>query len=386
MPLATSTRHFIGLMSGTSLDGVDGVLLRMADAGMSVAHACHLDMPDDLRQSLLALNTSGPDELHRSALATNRLMQLYAQAVQHLLAVSGLSPKDVTAVGAHGQTVRHHPPQPPLSGAPGSRANAHTPWSAYTLQLADPALLVELTGIPVVADFRRRDVAAGGQGAPLVPAFHRAMFAVPGERVVVLNIGGMANITVLNPDGTVQGCDTGPGNVLLDMWCERHTGQRMDSDGAWAGRGRVVPELLAAMQQDPCFHKGDGPRSTGRDHFHADWLHARCQGFEHLDSTDVQATLCELTAWSIAKALPKATDRVVVCGGGVFNTTLMDSIKALVAPATVQASDACGLPAMEVEAAAFAWLASQTLNQAPGNVTAVTGAEGPRVLGAIYPA
>lgn len=372
--------HFIGLMSGTSVDGVDGVLASIhGDGSVAVRHACHLDMPVELRQTLLALNTSGPNELHQAALAANRLAQLYARAVLTLLDISGLNASQISAIGAHGQTIRHQP------CSPGHRAAPDVPWPAYTLQLNNAALLAELTGISVVADFRTRDVAAGGQGAPLVPAFHRAVFAQPGQSVAVANIGGMANVTLISAGGDTHGFDTGPGNALMDMWCEQHLGQPFDARGAWAATGQVSASLLALMQQDQFFQLS-GPRSTGRDHFHATWLSGKLEGHDHLVPVDVQATLCELTAWSISRSITNRVKKAVVCGGGVFNDTLMDRLTQRLAPVPVIASDDAGIPAMEVEAAAFAWLASQTLLGLPGNVTEVTGAAGPRILGAVYPA
>ncbi len=372
-------------MSGTSLDGVDGVLFHADGDRLSVSQAAHRVMPGPLRQTLLALNASGPDELHCAALAANQLAQLSAQVVHSLLQQSGLAASEVTAIGSHGQTVRHCP------GSGGQRATLDQPWAHYTLQLNNPALLAELTGITVVADFRSRDVAAGGQGAPLVPAFHQAMFAHVGQRVAVVNVGGMANATLLGLDrpGHVSGFDTGPGNVLMDLWCERHTGQRFDANGAWAASGQSVPALLARMQQDPYFSL-HGPRSTGRDHFNARWLDAHLQAHlgagGNLQPQDVQATLCALTTWSIARTLPSILDKVVVCGGGSFNATLMSELARQLGGLPVVTSDALGLPAMQVEAAAFAWLAMQTLAARPGNVKEVTGAAGPRILGAIYPA
>ncbi|MBA4254411.1 MAG: anhydro-N-acetylmuramic acid kinase [Polaromonas sp.] len=370
---------FIGLMSGTSLDGVDGVLLSMSGEAPRVAHACHLDMPEALRQTLLTLNSSGPDELHKGALAANALAQLYAQAVHSLLRTAGLSAAQISAIGAHGQTVRHQP------GTPGQTASTHRPWHAYTLQLNNPALLAELTGITVVADFRSRDVAAGGQGAPLVPAFHHAVFAETHKNVAVVNIGGMANVTLMSANGHTTGFDTGPGNVLMDLWAEQHLGQRYDAHGAWAASGQTSNELLTAMQQD-AFFQISGPRSTGRDHFHAEWLQAKLRGHAPLPPADVQATLCELSVWSIVRTLTPPIDKLVVCGGGVFNRALMAGLSNRLPNTPVVASDVLGIPAMEVEAAAFAWLASQTLRGHAGNLTQVTGAAAPRILGAIYPA
>ena len=373
--------HHIGLMSGTSLDGLDGVILRRDGHALTVAHAVHLDMPANLRGQLLALNSTGHNELHLANLAANDLVRGYAQVVDKLLSDSGLPRNDIRAIGAHGQTVRHQPAQP------GARANVDTPWVAYTTQLNNPALLAELTGLTVVADFRSRDVAAGGQGAPLVPAFHRAVFSQPDAHVAVVNIGGMANVTLLSQDGSVKGFDTGPGNVLMDLWCERHTGQRFDANGAWGARGKAHAGLLGHMLHDPYFSL-TGPKSTGRELFNAGWIdqHLAACDTALMAAPDVQATLCALTASSIALALPGDVQRVVVCGGGAFNTQLMLGLQRALRNASVAPSDNVGLPAMDVEAAAFAWLAEQTLLGMPGNMVAVTGAAGPRILGAIYPA
>jgi anhydro-N-acetylmuramic acid kinase len=382
---SSATRAYIGLMSGTSMDGVDAVLLeaRWEQATgwhFQATHAHHVPMPPPLRQACLDLNRPGPNELHQAALAANALSQWYASAVAGLLVHAQRDASSITALGAHGQTVRHCPPV-----SSGTFPTLNTAWTAYTVQLLNPALLAELTGITVTADFRSRDVAAGGQGAPLVPAFHQAVFADPQHPIAVLNLGGMANLTVLTPQGTVSGFDTGPGNALLDAWCERHTGQTFDADGRWAATGTPQADLLAHWLADPYFHRS-GPRSTGRDHFHEGWVHQGCALMGRvLSPEDVQATLLDLTVHSIAHALSGVSvERVVVCGGGVFNAQLMSKLRHALAPVAVVLSDACGLPAMHVEAAAFGWLAHQTLMGDTGNVVQVTGARGPRILGAIY--
>lgn len=376
--------HYIGLMSGTSLDGVDGVVLAQRANGWQIVEARHTPMPADLRQAFLALNEAGPNELHQAALAGNALAELYARTVEDLLSATGLVASDIAAIGAHGQTVRHRP------APPGQHPGTSASWQAYTLQINQPALLAELTGIAVVADFRSRDVAAGGQGAPLVPGYHHAMFARPGLETVVVNIGGMANATVLHASGDVIGFDTGPGNVLMDLWCERHTGQALDHSGAWGATGTAAPTLLHRLQQDP-FFAWIGPRSTGRDYFHLAWLQQHLQAAYPAHSPqpmpqDIQATLRALTAWSIARAVPLQAAQVVVCGGGVFNKALMNELRQLLSPRELLTTDELGIPAMQVEAAAFAWLAMCTCQGLPGNITAVTGAKGPRVLGALYPA
>lgn len=368
----------IGLMSGTSLDGVDGVLIRWhpQGSGFETLARAHGRFDIDFRQELLALNAPGANELHRAALAANRLSVQASAVVAELLASTGLEPGDVAALGLHGQTVRHRPGEFDGTG--------------YTLQLHNASLLAELTGIDVICDFRSRDVAAGGQGAPLVPAFHAGVFQQGDHDVAVLNLGGIANLTLLPADGRIAGYDCGPANVLMDIWAQQHLGQAFDSGGAWAASGVVVPSLLQRWQAEPFFARR-GPKSTGRDLFSAQWLNAA--GLSGHRPEDVQATLCELTAWCVdlhlARDLPAAR-QLWVCGGGALNGELMRrldrAMKARCGPASVAASTRdAGLDPMDVEAAAFAWLAWRFLHRAPGNVVGVTGAKGPRVLGALYP-
>jgi anhydro-N-acetylmuramic acid kinase len=365
--------YYIGLMSGTSLDGVDGVLADCGASSTRVLHHAYRPFPAELAAELLALNRSGPDELHRAALAANALVRIYASVVSELLQASGVPAGAIAAIGAHGQTVRHRP------GA--------FDGTGYTLQLNNPALLAELSRITVVADFRSRDVAAGGQGAPLVPAFHRALFGRPGQTVAVLNLGGMSNLSILRDDA-VLGFDCGPGNALLDAWCRQHTGQPYDDQGRWGAGGSVQQELLASLLQEPFFDQPP-PKSTGRDLFHPGWLQERLERHAALRPVDVQATLSELTARSCATELQRHAPgcrRLIVCGGGAFNTQLMQRLRALLPGVAVVASDAEGLPPLQVEAAAFAWLARKTLQRETGSLESVTGARGARVLGAIYPA
>lgn len=357
-------------MSGTSLDGVDGVLMRLsADGRPQTLAGAALPMPDALRAELLALNTAGHDELERAARAANALARLYAQAVQRLLDETGLPASAVTAIGAHGQTVRHRPEQ------------------GYTIQLNAPALLAELTGIDVVADFRSRDVAAGGQGAPLVPPFHAAMFG-DGTSRAVLNLGGIANLTLLAPGQAPRGFDTGPANVLLDLWCRRHTGQEFDADGRWAAGGRIDAALLQALIAGEPWLRLPPPKSTGRDLFNAAWLDIRLAGWNNTAPADVQATLQRFTAQTVADALnaalPQAAE-VLVCGGGARNAGLMrDLADTLGRP--VRATDEAGIAAQWMEALAFAWLAQMHVDGFKAGVPEVTGARGPRALGALYPA
>lgn len=366
--------HYIGLMSGTSMDGVDGVLVEFSDMRCMVTHHQSAPLGPALRAELLALNTSGPDELHRAALAANALARVYAQVVQALLADSQLAASAIRAIGAHGQTVRHRPGLYDGTG--------------YTLQLNSPALLAELTGITVVADLRSRDVAAGGQGAPLVPAFHQQVFGRAGQDTLVLNVGGISNLSVLAADGGVLGFDCGPGNALMDSWCQQHTGQPFDRDGAWAASGQVIPALLQRLLDEP-FLQQPPPKSTGRDLFNRDWLAAKLQGFIDGAAHDVQATLTEFTAQVCAhsaQAHGLRSDVLLVCGGGAFNQHLMARLQALLPALPVRPTDSQGLPAQQVEAAAFAWLARQALLGVAGNLPSVTGARGARVLGAIYSA
>jgi anhydro-N-acetylmuramic acid kinase len=374
---------FIGLMSGTSLDGVDGVLVDFAgDAVRILAHA-YAPFPTTLRAELLELNTSGADEIHRSALAANALVVQYAQVVSQLQARSGCASQDVAAIGAHGQTVRH---RPQMFGGTG-----------YTVQLNNAALLAELTGINVVADFRSRDVAAGGQGAPLVPAFHREMFGRAHEAVAVLNIGGIGNVTLL-PDQSgeeadeILGFDCGPGNALMDDWCQKHRGLPFDRGGQWAASGTVHGPLLQRMLAEPYFGQAP-PKSTGRDLFNASWLQACLAGLDTLLPVDVQATLAELTVICCSDCInsyQKYSKLLIVCGGGALNTHVMRGLQRCLDSIKVVTSDVLGVPPLQVEAAAFAWLARKALLREPAGLPRVTGAkkgtpEGARILGAIYP-
>lgn len=361
-------------MSGTSLDGVDGVLVDLSATPRLLAHE-HRPFPPDLREELFALNRpAGTNELHRAALASNGVAQAYAAVVHALLVRSALAASDVAAIGAHGQTVRHRP------GQPGHRG--------YTLQLLNAAQLAEDCGIDVVADLRSRDVAAGGQGAPLVPAFHAAVFARPGVDAAVLNLGGIANLTLLSADGTVRGFDTGPGNALLDHWTLAHLGRDYDEGGAWAASGVVHAGLLRALCEEPYF-SAPPPKSTGRDLFEPGWLQARLDPFPGVVPEDVQATLLALTVSTVAtslRTLAPSTTLLRVCGGGARNTALMHRLAEALPGVDVQDTAVDGIAPEHVEAFAFAWLAKAFMERQPGNLAAVTGAAGPRILGALYPA
>jgi len=374
---------YIGLMSGTSLDGVDAALVDLQGVPRLMASR-YSAFPQELRDQLLDLHADGDAELHRAALVSNRLGMLYAEAVQRLLAQAHTPAHEVAAIGCHGQTVRHRPEE------------------GYTLQLNNASLLAEYTGISVVADFRSRDIAAGGNGAPLVPAFHAACFRDADTHRAIINIGGIANVTALPPargagsEAAVTGFDTGPGNMLLDAWVRQHLGAEHDTGGAFAGSGKVQETLLAACLADPYFAMPP-PKSTGRDRFHREWLQAMLgrlgvEGASGLPPEDVQATLAELTAQSIAQALARwcpHTTAAYVCGGGVHNRDLMQRLERQLAAgptkATLASTEVLGMHPDWVEAMAFAWLAQQAIERHPANLPAVTGARGPRILGAIHP-
>jgi anhydro-N-acetylmuramic acid kinase len=368
MPAPSARVLFIGLMSGTSLDGIDAVLADCsAPVPRTLAHH-HLALPGALRDELLALNVAGADEIHRGHVAAQVLARTYAQSVEALLARAGTPATAIRAIGTHGQTVRHRPDL------------------GYTVQLNAPALLAELTGIDVVADFRSRDIAAGGQGAPLAPGFHQVAFGGAAPRAVV-NIGGIANVTAVGGGATI-GFDTGPGNVLIDAWMAAKFAAPYDVGGALAATAEADEALVAAWMDHPYFTAAP-PKSTGRDLFTLDWV-LRAPRALQLPPAVVLASLTELTARSIGAAIVRwveAAEAVVVCGGGARNLTLMQALQRSVGAARpVSSSDALGVPADQVEALAFAWLAHRHLERAAGNLPGVTGARGPRVLGALYPA
>lgn len=357
-------------MSGTSLDGVDAVLVNFSGSSFSLQHTSYLPYDQSLQSALLGLNQCGENELHRAALLSNRLSALYAQAVTHLLEKSRINPEEITAIGCHGQTVRHCP----------------QPESGYSIQLVNGALLTELTGITVVTDFRNRDIAAGGQGAPLVPAFHHEIFAHRDIHRLIINIGGIANITSLPISGCVSGFDCGPGNMLMDAWCLKHTGMVYDHNGSWAASGRVIDNLLQHLLSFPYFSQLP-PKSTGREMFGLDWLQSCLAGNEA--ARDVQSTLLQLTVQTIADSVqtcyPTARE-LYLCGGGAHNSALVDRLQQELPDRSINRTDALGIGVDWVEACAFSWLAQQTMERAPGNLPAVTGAAGSRVLGAVYPA
>jgi anhydro-N-acetylmuramic acid kinase len=367
---------YIGLMSGTSADGIDAALVDMQSSPRLIA-TCNQPFPDHLRQRIHAICQPGDDEIDRMGTLDVELGKYFAECSLELIQSAGASPKDIIAIGSHGQTIRHRPP----NSSPSHSGNH------FTLQIGDPNLIAELTGITTVADFRRRDMAVGGQGAPLVPAFHRAIFhSLTTDRVIV-NIGGMANITWLPANGETCGFDTGPGNVLMDIWINEHQGQGYDKGGQWAASGTVVPELLSSLLAEPFFKK-PYPKSTGREDFNRQWLarhliQSSCQAAPK----DIQATLLELTARSISDSIQQLSHtpkQLLICGGGAFNDHLVGRIGYLLPECPVSTTASFGIDPQWIEAMAFAWLASQTLNHRPGNLCAVTGAKREVILGGIY--
>ncbi len=357
-------------MSGTSLDGVDAVLVNFNAPNPSLIQTLFRFYDNELRGQLLSLQQPGFNELHRTAMLDKQLSCLYAEVVIDLLANAGIGAKQIIAIGCHGQTVRHCPEVE----------------KCYTVQLVNAALLAELTHITVVSDFRSRDMAAGGQGAPLVPAFHHALFKSALCHRVIVNIGGIANITSLDPNNTIIGFDCGPGNILLDAWCLHHTGEIYDNNGQWAATGKVISSLLKNLLNDLFFSR-QPPKSTGRELFNFQWLEKKLLGNEL--PQDVQATLLQLTVLTIAKAIAEycaTATEIYICGGGAHNVLLISQLADAMPDKKVALIDKLGVAADWVEAFAFAWLAQQAILRKTGSLSAVTGAKGDRILGAIYPA
>lgn len=371
------TAMYIGIMSGTSMDGID--LVAASFEPLTLHATLTVSLPEELREELLALSQPDDNEIERMGTADVAFASLVGQSVLRLIEENQLNKPDIVAIGHHGQTIRHRP---------------HL---GFSLQIGDPNLIAEITGLPVVSDFRRRDLAAGGQGAPLVPAFHQALFQHPTINRIILNLGGIANISVLpagNP-AQVYGYDTGPANILMDAWCKRHTGQHYDQDGAWAANGNPIAPLMDIMQRHDYFGKKP-PKSTGREDFNLEWLDHQLDEWRHqadYDANDdlpenIQATLLKLTVRPIKKAVARcglSGGELYVCGGGAFNKTLMEQLRWKLGKHdwTVESSELVGLAPTWVEATAFAWLAKQRIEQQPANLPAVTGARGLRVLGTV---
>ncbi len=363
---------FVGIMSGTSLDGVDAALVVFENGACQLQDTQFLAYPESLKTELLALHTPQHNELEAASILGCRLAHLYADTVKQLLGKAKVNAADISAIGCHGQTIRHRPEL------------------GFTLQIGNNALLAELTNITVVGDFRSRDIAAGGQGAPLVPAFHKAMFASADKNRAIINIGGIANITYLPTSGKALGFDSGPGNMLLDSWTKLKTGKDYDKDGAWSATGVVLQTLLSRTLAEPYFALPP-PKSTGRDLFNDHWFNdhwlKQHQLYPHLRPQDVARTLVALTVQSIHDAISLMdVDEVYVCGGGAHNSLLMHSLQEMLGSKLLTTTDALGVGVDWVEAVAFAWLAKQTLENKPSNLPEATGAKGARILGAIYSA
>ena len=363
-----SPERYVGIMSGTSLDGIDAALVEISVDSIKLLGTHYQAYPAPLKTRLLALHHAAHDELHLAALIANELTRSYAQATTCLLQTLDVQPGQVHAIGCHGQTLRHRPEQ------------------GYTVQLGNAALLAELSGITVISDFRSRDIAAGGQGAPLVPAFHNHMLRHPTTHRVIVNIGGICNLTDLKPDCALTGFDCGPGNLLMDAWIAQHRDEHYDKDGAWAASGKIIPALLQALIDEP-FLSAAPPKSSGRDLFNMAWLNRHLHGEE--TPADVQATLLALTGHAIIDSIQRfctGTQEVYLCGGGTHNLALVEYLRAAMPECHIRATDVLGVQADWMEAIAFAWLARQALHGIPTDLRTVTGARHPCILGAIYPA
>ena len=359
---------YVGVMSGTSLDGADAALVDFSSEVPRTLAFATIPFTRELRDEILALSSPGKDSIELAGRVSLEVAEIYARAVEAVLAGAGVARKDIAAIGCHGQTVRHRPDL------------------GFTIQLNDPARVAERSGIDVVADFRRRDMAAGGQGAPLGPAFHEAVFRHPQRSRAVVNIGGISNVTWLPPGGATLGFDCGPGNVLLDGWARRHIGKEYDEDGRWGSRGKTDTKLLERLLAEPYLALMP-PKSTGRELFHLAWLEERLP--HDCDPADVQSTLMDFTARAIVDAIDRhcpGTAEIYLAGGGARNPALVKRISALAGKRPVATTDALGVPTGHVESMAFAWLAMKCVKREPVDLTAATGARAPRVLGAIYPA
>lgn len=365
------TEYYLGLMSGTSADAVDLVIVDFKDNKIELFGNHSFPLSSDIRQQIHALSTPNHNEIDRLGELDQQLGKLFAESINQLLHTYQLTAQHLIAVGSHGQTIRHRPPG--------------TLTHPFTLQIGDPNVIAELTGITTVADFRRRDMAAGGQGAPLVPAFHQAVFHNQIVDRVVVNVGGMANITWLPTSGKTLGFDTGPGNVLMDAWILQHLGKAYDANGDWAASGKVNSDLLQDLLAHPFFHQ-PAPKSTGREAFNVEWLtHELAE--KPVSAVDVQATLLALTAHTIANDINKLTTaacEVFVCGGGAYNLKLMDELSHLLPSSKVASTAKLGIAPEWIEAMAFAWLARQTMLRKNGNLSAVTGAKHEVILGGVY--
>lgn len=364
---------YIGLLSGTSADAIDAALVSFQGDQPQILATQACKYPENIRREIIELYEPGDNEIDRLGVLDNALADLFARSALSLLEKANIQAQDIQAIGCHGQTIRHRP---------------HLAAHRFTLQIGNPSLIAERTGIPTIADFRRRDIACGGQGAPLAPALHQDLFHSNTHNRVVINIGGIANISYLPSQGDVLGFDCGPGNGLMDSWIKSQKGLDYDANGAWAKTGVVNPALLKDLLDTPYFALSP-PKSTGREDFCLSWLETKLEKFETLKPEDVQATLLAFTTNSICNAITRycpATSEVYVCGGGSHNQLLMSKLEELLNPIQLSTTEALGLDPDWVEAVLFAWLAKRTIEGLPGNLPAVTGASHPCVLGAIYPA
>ena len=368
---------FIGLMSGTSVDGIDCALVQIKDEQVQLVHTLQQDIPTEIREQVATLSHSGPGEIERMGVLDRHLGQLFGHAALSLLAAADVSAADITAIGSHGQTIRHRPP-----------SGGHAGEQSFSLQIGDPNTIAEATGITTVADFRRRDIAAGGEGAPLAPAFHRGAFGQEGVNRAIVNIGGIANASLLQGNKLIAGFDTGPGNTLLDHWIERQQHKPFDRDGQWAASGTINAALMEKLMAHP-YLALTGPRSTGKEAFNLPWLFDLLAGLPGIPAEDVQATLAQYTAQTIANAVAGHTTpeikEVYLCGGGAHNGDLVRRLQEALPNCAVSNTSDLGIDPDWVEAATFAWLAQQSLAGLAGNAPEVTGAAGERILGAIHP-
>ncbi len=364
-------KYFIGLMSGTSMDAVDAVLVDFSSAQPNIISTASTVIPNDLKQRLLKLNLEKFIALSKLTEADYQIAKLSADTVQRVIKKTNLTTQDIIAIGSHGQTIYHQPKTDPPS----------------SLQIGDPNLIAEQTQITTVADFRRRDIVCGGEGAPLVPAFHRHAFYSKEKIRTIVNIGGMANITALSTrlNAPIKGFDTGPGNVLMDYWCQKQQNKPYDENGDWAKSGKTNYKLLASFLSDPYF-TAPPPKSTSRERFNENWLNKKIKTNPTLAPENIQATLCELTAQSIINAIElyaPETQQIIICGGGIHNKALMERLHKL-SPHPLSSSEDFGIHPDWVEAVAFAWLAQQTILRQPGNLPSATGASKPAILGGVY--
>ncbi|MCY4045103.1 MAG: anhydro-N-acetylmuramic acid kinase [Cellvibrionales bacterium] len=358
------TARYIGLMSGTSLNSIDCALVSITEGIPKLISSTEGTLPDDIRDEIAALNQPCENDLYQTLTLSRKLGILFGDTVQTLLSKTGFTASDIVAIGSHGQTIRHQP-------------KADFPFS---LQIGDPNTIAEMTGIPVVADFRSRDIAAGGEGAPLTPLMHNTLFFDPDINRCIVNIGGMSNITQLTNSSPHLGFDPGPGNIFLDYWVQKHLNKPHDVSGDWARTGKIIDPLVHAMLKDPYFTL-PAPKSTGREYFNRDWLNQ--YNLDQYASEDVMASLVELTAQSIANCIDNDIDEIYVCGGGAHNHFLMERIQ-VNANGSVQSTAAIGIDPDFIEAVTFAWLAYRRINHLAGNSTASTGAKHERILGGLY--